>query len=392
MSDRVIYNGFSERSVREKVEGILSSMGGMSNFVKPGNLVLIKPNFVAPFPHATTSLEVLEAVVDSVRRCGGQPVIAESSGYEFDTEVTFKTLGAYEFASKIDVRLVNLDKARYTRARLARGSVRDVKIPKLVLDADVLINVPKLKRHSVTRATIGIKNLFGFLHRESRCKIHSLGLERAILELAKMIRSHLVIVDGTTISERAVFGAQRALNLIVGSDSVYAADLFCCRFLGVHPRDVGHIRLALDEGLMDEKCTAVSVETEKLSVNFPGVDKRARFSAQKGLLRAGYKMMYSLEIPYKTIMKGRSLIPVAHFYFGIRPWLDRAMCDDCGDCVRVCPVNAIRIPQKEIDAALCMRVRCMRCVRACPRRAIRVRGREIADAAWHVSHPAHPDS
>ena len=107
----MIYSESSMLSVGAKVEGVLSAMGGMSNFVKPGNLVLIKPNFVAPFPHATTSLEVLEAIVDSVRRCGGQPVIAESSGYEFDTEVTFKILGAYEFASKIDVKLVNLDKA-----------------------------------------------------------------------------------------------------------------------------------------------------------------------------------------------------------------------------------------------------------------------------------------
>jgi uncharacterized protein (DUF362 family)/ferredoxin len=380
MSGKVIYCASSELSAEEKIEGILTAMGGMSKFVRPGNVVLIKPNFVAPFPHATTSLDVLKAVVDAVKRCGGEPVIAESAGYEFDTETTFRVLGAYEFASEINVPLVNLDTAEYVRARLSRGWVRDVEIPKLVLDADVLINVPKLKRHSLTRVTVGAKNLIGLLHRRSRRRIHSFGLERAILELTKLIPTHLIIVDGTTVSERAVFGFQRSLNLLVGSDNVFAADHFCCRFLGVNPWDVRHIRLALQEGLLDEEGIALSERIGEPSGELPGLVKKECLSVRKVILRAGYQLMYLLEIPYAATMKGRSLIPAAHFYFGIRPWLDRTACNDCGTCVKACPVNAIKIPERKIDASKCMTIRCMQCVSACLRGAIRVRGRRV-DAA-----------
>lgn len=390
MRNTVIFCASSELSVEAKVEGILKAMGGMSRFVKPGNLVLIKPNFVAPFPHATTRLDVLNAVVNAVKRCGGAPVIAESSGYEFDTETTFRILGAYEFASEIDVPLVNLDKAEYVHARLSRGFVSDIEIPKLVLDADVVINMPKLKRHSLTNVTVGAKNLIGLLHRKSRRRIHTIGLERAILELSKLISTHLIIVDGTTISERAVFGVQHPINLLVGSDNVYAADFLCCRILSVNPRDVKHIRLALEEGLLDEKRIEVFEEIDRPSRKLTDGAKRECISARKRLLRAAYQMMYLLEIPYAGIMKGRSLVPAAHFYFGIRPWLNHAACNECGTCLKACPVNAIKIPEKKIDASLCMTVRCMRCVPACPRGAIRVRGREIADAAWQASHPAHP--
>lgn len=387
MSGKVIYCTSSELSVREKIEGILTAMGGISKFVRPGNLVLIKPNFVAPFPHATTSLDVLKAVVDVVKRCGGDPIIAESAGYEFDTETTFRILGVYEFASEINVPLINLDTAEYVRTKVSRGCVRDIEIPKLVLDADVLINVPKLKRHSLTRVTVGAKNLIGLLHRRSRRRIHSFGLERAILELSKLIPSQLTIVDGTTVSERAVFGFQRALNLLVGSDDVFAVDYFCCRFLGVHPKDIGHIRLALEEGLLDQKRIALFEEIGEPSGELPDLAKRETTSAQKFALRVGYRMMYLLEILYAGIMKGKSLIPVAHFYFGIRPWLDRKACNDCGACVSACPVDAIRIPEKKIDAKTCMTVRCMQCVSACPRGAIRIRGRETGDAVQQNCYP-----
>ncbi|MFP4085197.1 MAG: DUF362 domain-containing protein [Desulfobacteraceae bacterium] len=381
MSHIVAYSASSNLSIDTKVEGILSAIGGMSNYVKPGNIVLIKPNFVAPFPHATTSLEVLGAIITAVKHCGGKPVIAESAGYEFDTEVTFKLLGAYDFARKIGVKLINLDKAKYIHARLTRGFVREVKVPKLVLEADVLINVPKLKRHSLTSATISMKNLVGFLHRESRCKIHCVGLEQAIFELSKLIHSHLVIVDGTVITGRAVFGSQHHLSLLVGSDNTYAADVFCCRILGVNPRDIKHIRHSLNEGLVGEMSKTIPIGTEEplgdvLKVILPESNLK-----KNCLLHIAYRLMYSVELLYTRIMNARSLIPAAHYYFGIRPWIDRGICDRCGICLDVCPVDAIKIQDKEIDASLCMKVRCMQCLSVCPHRAIRIRGRKMHDAS-----------
>jgi len=374
MNGRVIYSASSSLSVEEKIKGILSTMGGLSKFVRPGNRVLIKPNFVAPFPHATTSLEVLEVVLKSVRDCGGKPVIAESSGYEFDTEATFKILGVRDFAKRTRTELINLDTSEFERVRIHKGIFGEVWIPKLVRKVDVLINVPKLKRHSLTEVTVGIKNLFGLLHRKSRRIIHSLGLERGVFELSRVVRCDLVIVDGTTVSERAVYSDWQKMDCIVGGTDIYAVDIHCCQFLGVNYKEVGHIRLALENGIANENYRVVPVCQEGLETGNQSPMPAVHHSIKTRLRKAGYRAMYLAEIPYTWITEGKSLVPSAHYYFGIRPKLDPNKCTQCGECEKVCPVGAIQVPLKRIDASVCMLVRCLKCIDVCPESAISTRG------------------
>lgn len=373
---KVVYcGGQADISTKEKIRRILTKLGGLSKIVRPGNTVLIKPNFVAPFFHAVTSFEILEALVQEIRQCGGRPIIGESSGFEFDTETTFNVLGAYEFACRNQVELVNFDNCDFTTVQLQHGLVKEVKIPSMVQEADVLINVPKLKRHSLTKVTIGSKNLFGLLARESRRKIHSLGLERGIWELARTIKSDIVIVDGTVITDRAVYGAQKKLGLIIGGLDVYSVDMFCCQFLNINYRDVGHLRLALEKGPAQEKYKVISIgqKDEEICPSPPATSQQKFLS--EILSRFAYQVMYFADILYSLIRRRKSLIPWIHFYFGIRPKLDSDKCTECGMCLSACPVQAIRISQRRIVASLCMPVRCLRCIQACPESAINIRGR-----------------
>ena len=364
-------------SIAEKTQKILLALGGLQKFVHPGSLVLIKPNFVAPFPHATTSFEVLGEIVKEVKRCKGQPVIAESSGFEFDTETTFRVLGAYEFAKRNDVELVNLDKGKYSRVKVNSGLIKEVLVSEIVQQADVLINVPKLKRHSLTKVTIGVKNLFGLLKRESRRKIHAVNLESGIFELAQVINPDLVIVDGSVIGSRAVYGRHEDLGLIVGGTDPFAVDMFCCRFLQADYRKVGHLKIALDKGIAKEdfKCVNLMQDHDR-QATFSPLTVQPDSLARK-LHRLIYQLVYIADTPYSKLFKGKSIIPKMHFYFGIRPYLDKRRCTDCGDCVRVCPVNAIHIPDRKIDSNACGRLRCLKCVEVCPTKAIEVRGRDV---------------
>jgi uncharacterized protein (DUF362 family)/NAD-dependent dihydropyrimidine dehydrogenase PreA subunit len=364
-------------STGEKVRRILRALGGLERLVKPGCLVLIKPNFVAPFPHAVTNFEILKAIVEEVKHCGGRPVIGESSGFEFDTETTFKILGAYEFAQRNQVELVNFDTCEFTNIKLQNGLIKEVKIPKLLQQADVLINVPKIKRHSLTKVTIGIKNLFGLLARESRRKIHALGLERGISELARVIKSDLVIVDGSIVTERAVYGAKRPLGLLIGGTDVYAVDMHCCQLMQVNYRFVGHIRLALEAGLAQEDYHVIPLSQWDVERDFYPAADYQKDSISKKLHTLSYQLMYLSDIPYAWICRGKSLVPKVHFYLGIRPKLDPHKCTDCRDCVSICPVNAIQIPQRRIDHSLCSQVRCLKCIDICPFNAIQIKGRRL---------------
>ena len=250
-------------------------------------------------------------------------------------------------------------------------------VSEIVQQADVLINVPKLKRHSLTKVTIGVKNLFGLLKRESRRKIHAVNLESGIFELAQVINPDLVIVDGSVIGSRAVYGRHEDLGLIVGGTNPFAVDMFCCRFLQADYRQVGHLRIALDKGIVKEDFKIVDLMHQ--------ADERAILSpltvqpdslAQK-LHRLIYQLVYIADTPYSKLLKGKSIIPLMHFYLGMRPYLDIGRCTDCGECVPICPVNAIKIPQRSINANLCMPVRCMKCIAACPENAISARGRKV---------------
>lgn len=382
MSEIFYIGNEANLSIAEKVQKILLALGGLQKVVHPGSLVLIKPNFVAPFPHAVTSFEVLEAVVEAVKQCGGHPIIGESSGFEFDTEATFTILGVYEFARRIDVECVNFDNAEFVETKIGSGHKRTVRIPKLVRDADVLINLPKLKRHSLTRATIGVKNLFGLLDRDSRRRVHSWGLERTIFGLSRAVRSDLVIVDGSIVTERAVYGEQHNLGLLVAGCNVYHVDMHCCQYLNLDYRDVEHIRMALDSSAASDDFNVVDANTKQTTTSkvqsVPIARSNESFTSKAR--RIGYQLMYTADIPFSKLNRNRSIIPKMHFHFGIRPYLQKARCNDCGECVKICPVDAIRIPERLIVAERCMLVRCLRCVSVCPESAIDVKGLEVTDS------------
>jgi len=373
----------SINNTSQRLEYLLEPIGGLAKLVKPGDRVLIKPNLVAPFPHAVTDLKLLTSLVEQIRDCGGKPLIGESSGFEFDTDTTFKILGINDLARRLNVRLVNFDKEEFVPIKLKGLHGREVKIPRIVIETDKLINIPKLKRHSLTKATIGIKNLFGLLDYNSRRQLHAFGLERGIFALGQTIVPDLVIVDGSVVTARAVYGKQTKLNLLAASRNITAMDVFCCQYLKLNWQDVKHIKLSVEQNPHSLQFDTINVskKNEKCS------DTRQAFSApsirkwndslSKKIHRIGYQAIYFFDIIYNRVRKHHSIIPVLHYYFGIRPVLHSKRCNQCGHCLSVCPVNAIHIYERRIDARCCMPVRCLECIPACPENAISVRGRNV---------------
>ena len=114
----LVRNCVSPELIPNAVKKAFELIGGLESFISPDKTVLIKPNFVAPLKKAVTSFDIICQVVEEVKRCGGTPIIAESSGFEFDTKETFKVLGVPELAQSLGVRLVNLDEERFREVPL----------------------------------------------------------------------------------------------------------------------------------------------------------------------------------------------------------------------------------------------------------------------------------
>jgi uncharacterized protein (DUF362 family)/NAD-dependent dihydropyrimidine dehydrogenase PreA subunit len=380
----VVYNIESiTNNSSQRLKSLMKPLGSMENLVKSGDRVLIKPNLVAPFPHAVTDLKLLTSLIEQIRDCGGKPIIGESSGFEFDTETTFKMVGIHDLVRRLDVRLVNFEKETFVPIQLKGSYVHKVKIPRIVIETDKFINVPKLKRHSLTKATIGIKNLFGLLDYKSRRKLHAFGLERGIFALGQTIIPDLVIVDGSVVTERAVYGKQTQLNLLAVSQNITAMDVFCCQYLSLDWHDVEHIKLSVEKNPRSLQFDTINISEKDVKGNNsphrysePSV-RKWNDSISKKIHRSGYKALYFLDIIYNRLRSNHSIIPILHYYFGIRPILNKNRCNECGQCLPVCPVNAIRIHDRRIIARRCMPVRCLACIPACPENAISIRGRNV---------------
>ncbi|MBN1795970.1 MAG: DUF362 domain-containing protein [Sedimentisphaerales bacterium] len=364
---KVAYIKGESDSVQVKVKKALELLGGIERFVRAGKKVLLKPNFVAPFKKATTSFELIKAVVEEVRRCNAEAVIAESSGYEFDTELTFKTLGVYELGKELNVEVLNLDKLPYKKVAVKNGLIKEYLISDIVFKSDVIINLPRMKRHSLTDITLGVKNLFGFLSRQSRRLIHSVNLNRGIAQLCSMIKTDLTIVDASSILETAVYGNESRLGSIIASEDILAADRFCCELLDIDPDSIAHIKMAGDIGIGRGDYEIVGEQLETA-----GASEKSK-SFKKMLRRLAYKLMFILETSSRVFVRRKSILPYFHYYFGIRPVIDKRLCNSCGACRDVCPVGAIDIKKKTINNK-CMHLRCLKCVDVCPVNAIKTKG------------------
>ena len=355
-------------SIAAKTRRVITLLGGLEPLVRPGSRVLIKPNFVAPFEKAVTHFDVIRAVVAAVREAGGVPILGESSGFEFDTATAFRLIGADALARELDVELVNFDQAETVEVASVSGPLRRWEIARVALEADCLINLPKLKGHSLTRVTFGLKNLMGTANRRTRRLMHVKGLSRTIPQLNIIVRPRLTIVDGEEPLARAVFSERQRLGVILGSRDVVAVDRVCCRLLGVDEREIGHIARALRSDLHDGSVDLVGDPLDDM----PGVALQPE-TFRRRLHRAAMWLLYAADRPWSRA-SGRSLIPRVHYALALRPRIAVDLCTQCGICAEVCPVSGIDVEHKRILAERCRLVRCMKCVEACPLRAIRTVG------------------
>ena len=362
--------------VEEAAHRVIAQVGGMASVLKGAKVAILKPNLVAgrgAETGATTSFALLKAVAEEVRACGAEPVLCEMPGTEFDREATYTILGLEQFCAEHGIRIARVDPEGGARdwievRPIGARRLRRFHVPRILQNA-CLINLPVLKTHVVSTMTLGMKNVMGILPRPDRRAMHTLGIDQCIVDMNLGIQPDLTIVDGSVgqDGEGPLYGDAANLQVLVAGRACLAVDLACCQLVGIRPRQVPHLRLALAQ-MGTPAWTPVGEKTS--------VIKQFRLPRQKPLYRFLFWLMYPLDYPYTWVAeRGKHLCSTLYNtgLVGTRPQIRAEACTRCGTCVEACPLpNVIDLKTLKVDYKTCQR--CLLCYEACPEHAISVRG------------------
>lgn len=236
------------------VTAALDALGGITRFVKPGDRVLIKPNcaFDRP-PHlgATTSPEVLAEIVRQCRAAGAEVRVTDNPIN--NAEGCFVKSGLRDAVERAGGRIWLPEPARFGTARVGSSVIGtwDVWLAPLQW-ATKLIGVPTAKTHNLCRASLTMKNWYGFLG-HGRARLHQ-AIHDAIADLAAFITPTLIVMDGTRLllTNGPTGGSLADVapgNIIAAGTDQVALDALACTWLNVRPEDVPFIQLAAQRGL-----------------------------------------------------------------------------------------------------------------------------------------------
>ncbi|MBM4039400.1 MAG: DUF362 domain-containing protein [Planctomycetes bacterium] len=259
-----------DKMVAEAIE----LLGGMKQFVKDGQKVVIKPNLVHQpalpgreqrasdgkvRPGFTTDVRIVKALARQMLAAAKCKVtIAE--GTPNDASRMFDFLGYTAMAKELGIELVDVDRSERMAVKLPNGLGRkEYSLPAVTQTADVLVDVPVLKTHQLTGVTLGMKNLYGLLP-EPRKDYHA-KVDEVLCDLCLAHKPDLVIVDGLVAMEGQgpIEGTPVAMDLIVAGADIVAVEAVCTAIMGFDTRSVRHLRLASERGLGEASLDRITV-------------------------------------------------------------------------------------------------------------------------------------
>ena len=218
-----------------------------------GKAVVLKPNLVDYLPGNAINTHplVVLAAAESFRRMGARSVVvAEGPGHQRDTQLVLSQSGYQESLRDEKIRFVDLNRDELIRTPLRAGytGMKDLWLPRTVLEADYLVSMPKIKAHHWSGVTLSMKNMFGIVpgarYGWPKNILHWKGIQESILDLCATVPIHFVIADGIVAMEGngPLNGTSRHLGKIVLADDPIAADATCAQLMGFDPRRIIHIR------------------------------------------------------------------------------------------------------------------------------------------------------
>lgn len=218
------------------------NLGGIEKFISPGERVLIKPNLICPKgveQPAQTHPAVICETAAIVIAAGAKAVVADSPAWS-DTPGCLKALGAYTELRDMGVEIKELTEP--VKVVLPFGGIK-ASISREALEADKIINLPKLKAHQQMGATIAVKNMFGAVVGKRKALWHYRRGEspemfaQMLLGIYFSLNPIINIIDAVTAMEGQgpINGRPKHIGLLLASQDAIACEVLCAKILGIAP-------------------------------------------------------------------------------------------------------------------------------------------------------------
>ncbi|MDQ7092656.1 DUF362 domain-containing protein [Desulfosporosinus sp. PR] len=359
------YTADVEQSLRDG----LAEWGGMTEFVKPGQKVLLKVNLLMkkrPEEAVTTHPSVVEAVVRLVQEAGGIPIIGDSPGGPYTVnalQAIYTRSGLRDVAERTGA-LLNEDVGQTTLQYPEGKLVKSLTVTNCALNADVIIPLSKLKTHGMMTFTGAVKILFGIipglLKAEYHLKMFKIpDFADLLVDIAAWAKPSLNIMDGIVGMEGdgPSAGSPRSIGALILSTDPFALDVVAADLIGLKPERVPTVMAARHRELV----------SRMEEIQLKG-DARSLWRIQDFVIPKAVSTNFLDMVPLPQAAKKFVLNRVRP-----RPVFNPAACVGCKDCINNCPPKALTMDEQKhpaVDLEAC--IRCFCCQELCPQQAVKI--------------------
>jgi len=339
------------------------------DLIRQNACVLIKPNLLMAAPPQKAVLThplIVKAAAEYVIDKGGKPLISDSPATGKFNKIT--EIGGYQAALKnLDVKIAPFQ--TYVKTNIGEPFGK-IEIAKDAIEADIVINLAKLKTHAQMLLTLGVKNLFGCIVGLSKPEWHfRTGVDRdmfarLLVQIYRKVNPAITLVDGILAMEGngpAKSGTPRNLGVIAGSADAVAVDCAICDMFGIDP----------DRLLTNRAARSLGWDDKDMQINGDRITVTDFKLPRLGAVVFGPR-------PFQKWMR---------LHFIQKPAVNQSLCRLCGECWEYCPAKAITRSEKQIEFDYNICIRCYCCIEVCPHGALKaVKGwaGELADRLYNL--------
>ncbi len=337
-------------SLQPLIREMLDSQG--PDWISSGMRVVVKPNLLLPAKPdlaIVTNPLIVRLVVDYLLERGARVQVSDSPPVGSFRKVA-RTGGFHQVLEGLDVELKGFEGSVAVNVGEPFGTVE---IARDAVEADLVINLAKLKAHAQMYLTLGVKNMFGTIIGLRKPEWHMrAGIDREmfaklLLRIHEAVSPGFTIVDGILALEGhgpGKSGTPRELGLLVGGADAHAVDKTVCTLLGIDPGELLTCRLARQLGLFNGEVHVNGNIDIVEDFRFPELNSLS--------------------------MGPESFNRFMRRYVIQKPVVDNEKCKLCGECWKVCPADVISHNTKGIRFAYDKCIRCYCCLEVCLQGAI----------------------